>query len=164
MWRSISDRKLFDMYFDMKPEDEINPGVDWTFRTVDLFSPDKRSIFPIFCFRCTSIFLKLVCWIQAVVNGTLFLLWNHILDLLYEDTSTGLDILPKLTCDHTKLIPYSIINVKLAAQVFGWRFCKILSQEGLPEASGTARVCMLMDIIIFFNVINIHAHKLQRKP
>ena len=116
------------MYFDMKPEDEINPGVDWTFRTVDLFSPDKRSIFPIFYFRCTPIFLKLVCWIQAVVNGRLFLLWNHILDLLYEDTSTGLDILPKLTCDHTKLIPYSIMNVKLAAQVFSWRFSKILSQ------------------------------------
>ena len=58
----------------------------------------------------------------------LFLLWNHISDLFYEDRSTGLHILPKLTYDHTKLTPYLAMNVKLVAQVLSLAVSGILSQ------------------------------------
>ena len=69
-------------------------------------------------------------------NGGLFLLWNNISDLFYEDRSIGLHILRKLTYDHTKLTPYSIMDVTLAAQVLNSTVSRILYQYGPPEASG----------------------------
>ena len=74
-------------------------------------------------------------------------------------------ILPKLTCDHTKLTPYLLMNVKLAAQVLSSTIFRMLSQYGLPEASGIARFCILMDA--FFDIMNIrdiHSHEFQPKP
>ena len=118
------NRKLFKMHFHMTTEDEMNPDVDVTYRTVNLFSPEKRFIYSI---SDVPHLLKTVrnClsnsgsgkFTRYMWNGGLFLLWNHISDLFYEGRSTGLHILPKLTYDHIKLTPYSIMNVKLAAQV-----------------------------------------------
>ena len=166
------NRKLFKMYFHMTTEDEMNPDVDVTYRTVNLFSPEKRFIYSI---SDVPHLLKTArnClsnsgsgkFTRYMWNGGLFLLWNHISDLFYEDRSTGLHILPKLTYDHIKLTPYSIMNVKLAAQVLSSTVSRILSQYGPPEASGTARFCMIMDT--FFDIMNIrdiHSHESQCKP
>ena len=45
------------------------------------------------------------------------ILWKHISNLYYEDLECGLKLLPKLTHDHIKLTSFSVMNVKLAAQV-----------------------------------------------
>ena len=50
-------------------------------------------------------------------NDGMYIIWNHIADIFYEDRECGLHILPKLSYEHIKLTPYSIMNVKLAAQV-----------------------------------------------
>jgi len=50
-------------------------------------------------------------------NNGCFLLWNHITQIFYEDMECGLHMLPKLTYDHIKLNSYSIMNVRLTAQV-----------------------------------------------
>ena len=47
----------------------------------------------------------------------MYIIWNHIADIFYEDRECGLHILPKLSYEHIKLTPYSIMNVKVAAQV-----------------------------------------------
>ena len=48
-------------------------------------------------------------------NDGMHIIWNHIADISYEDRECRLDILPKLSYEHIKLTPYSIMNIKLAA-------------------------------------------------
>ena len=63
------------------------------------------------------------------------------------------------------MTPYSIINVKLAAQVLISTVSKTLKSNGPPEAAGTAKFCLLMDS--FFDMMNIRntpLHESARKP
>ena len=102
---------------------------------------------------------------RYVWNGGMFILWNHITDIFYEDRECGLHILPKLTFEYIKLTPYSIMNVKLAAQVLSSTVSKVLLHYGPLEAEGTAKFCSLMDK--FFDIMNIRsldAHKFDQKP
>ena len=48
-------------------------------------------------------------------NNDMFILWNHISAIFYEDRECCLHILPKLSNDQIKLTPYSKMNVRLAA-------------------------------------------------
>ena len=51
------------------------------------------------------------------------------------------------------------MNVKLAAKVVSSTVSRILPQYGMPETSGAAKFCMLIDL--FLNIINIrdtHSH------
>ena len=57
-------------------------------------------------------------------NG-IFILWNHISDIFYEDRECGLHIFPKLTNEHIKLTPYLKMNVRLAAQVLSSTVSKV---------------------------------------
>ena len=79
-------------------------------------------------------------------NGGMFLLWNHIADIFYEDQECGLHIFPKLCIKHIKLTSYSIMNVKIAAQVLSSTVSKVLLKHGPLEAAGTAKFCSLMDV------------------
>ena len=79
-------------------------------------------------------------------NGGMFLLWNHIADIFYEDQECLLHMLPKLCIEHIKLTSYSIMNVKLAAQVLSSTVSNVLFTNGPPEAAGTAKFCSLMDV------------------
>ena len=45
----------------------------------------------------------------------MFILWNHIGNIFYENYEFDLHPLPKITYEDIKLTCYSIINVKLAA-------------------------------------------------
>ena len=55
--------------------------------------------------------------------------------------------------EHIKLTPYSIMNVKLAAQVLSSAVSKTLTSYEPPEAAGTAKFCLLMDNL--FDIMNI---------
>ena len=64
-----------------------------------------------------------------------------------------------------KLNPYSIMNVKLAAQVLSSTVSKTLTSYGPPEAAGTATFCLLMDSFFdIMNIRNIQSHEFERKP
>jgi len=98
-------------------------------------------------------------------NSGNFVLWSHISDLFYANLEHGLHLLPKLTYDHIKLTPYSVMNVRLAAQVLSTSVSKVLDQYGLQGSTETARFCLMMDT--FFDIVNIrntneHLHK--QKP
>ena len=85
--------------------------------------------------------------------------------IYYEDQECGLHILPKLCIEHIKLTPYSIMNVKLAAQVLSSTVSKVLLKYGPPEAAGTAKFCSLMDMVFdIMNIRDIHSHKFELKP
>ena len=93
------------------------------------------------------------------------IIWNHISDIFYEDRECGLHILPKLSYERIKLTPYSIMNVKLAAQVLSSTVSKTLTSYGPPEAAGTAKFCLLMDSFFdIMNICNIQSHVFKRKP
>ena len=62
-----------------------------------------------------------------------------------EQLQSGLTFVPKLTSDHINLTPYSVMKVKLAAEVLSDTVGNVLAQFGPPEAAGTANFCLVMD-------------------
>ena len=118
-----TNRKFFRMHFHMTSEEDQNPDVDVTYRTRNLFSPDRFIYFisdsphiQKTARNCLSNSGSGRCT-RYMWNGGAFLIWNHIADLFYEDRECGLHLLPKLTFDHIKLTPFSVMNMKLAVQV-----------------------------------------------
>ena len=53
------------------------------------------------------------------------LLWSHIKDLYKENLEMGCKLLPHLTKEHVELTSYSVMNVRLAAQVLSERVGKV---------------------------------------
>ena len=166
------NRKLFRMHFPMTKEDDMNPDTDVTYRTVNLFSSDKRFIY--FISDVPHLMKTARNCLYNSGNGRhtrymwkngMFILWNHISDIFCEDRECGLHILPKLTNEHIKLTPYSKMNVRLAAQVLSSTVSKVLVAYGPPKAAETAHFCSLM--IYFFDIMNIRntqSHEFERKP
>ena len=94
-----------------------------------------------------------------------FILMNHITTLYYENCQFDLKWLPKLSDAHFSLTAFSVMNVKLAAQILSSLVGNILKEFGPPEASGTAEFCVLMDT--FFDCLNVRnkeEYKIKRKP
>ena len=86
---------------------------------------------------------------MKIVNVVLFVIMN---------------LLPKITYDHIKLISYSIMNVKLAAQVLSSTVSNVLSNYASPDAAKYAKSCLLM--VVLFDAVNIRdvtSHKFNLK-
>ena len=97
-------------------------------------------------------------------NDGMCIIWNHIADIFFVDRECGLHILPKLSCEHIKLTPQSIMNVTLAAQLLSSTFSKTLTSYGPPESAGTANFCLLMDGFFDIMIIRyIQSHEFERK-
>ena len=86
-------------------------------------------------------------------NGGLFLIMNHINDMILEGQVCGLQPLRKIIYEHAYLTPYSVINVRLAAQVLSTTVSKVLSNYGPADAAGTAEFCLMFDK--FFDNMNV---------
>ncbi len=82
-----------------------------------------------------------------------FLSWNHISKLFHDDLDCGLHLVPKLTNDHINLSSFSVMNVRLAAQVLSESVCQALQTFGPSEASATATYCQMFDK--FFDCLNV---------
>ena len=65
----------------------------------------------------------------------------------------GLQLLPKITYEHVYLTPYSVMNVRSAAQVLSTTVSKVLSNYGPPNAVKTAAFCLILDK--FFDIMNV---------
>ena len=74
-------------------------------------------------------------------NNGLHIIWSHISQLYYDDLDCGLKLVNKLTSDHINLTPYSVMRVRLAAQVLSDTVGDVL-KFGPPEAAGTAQLCL----------------------
>ena len=166
------NRKLFKMHFPMANEDDINTDVDITYNTINLFSKEKRLIYFIShvphliktARNCLSNSGSNRCT-RYMWNDGMYIIWNYIADIFYEERECGLHILPKLSYEHIKLTPCSIMNVKSAAQVLSSTVSKTLTSYGPPEAASTAMFCLLMDSFFgIMNIRNIQSHEFERKP
>ena len=98
-------------------------------------------------------------------NDGLYVLWQHITSIVYEDFDNGLKLLPKITYEHVNLNAYSVMRVNLAAQVLSSTMAAVLKAFGPPEAAGTAKLCEMVDG--FFDCLNVRSkteHVRKRKP
>lgn len=71
-------------------------------------------------------------------NNDHHILWNHIKDIYYEDQNFFLHLLPNLTDEHINFTPYSVMNVRLAAQVLSTSVSTILKTYRPADAGETA--------------------------
>ena len=78
---------------------------------------------------------------------------NHINDMILEGQVSGLQPLRKIIYEHAYLTPYSVMNVRLAAQVLSTTVSKVLSNYGPADAAGTAEFCLMFDK--FFDNMNV---------
>ena len=98
-------------------------------------------------------------------NTGLFVLWQHIAQMFYEDADNSLKLLPKLTYDHINLNAYSKMQVNLAAQVLSASIAAVLRSFGPAEAAATATYCEMVDG--FFDCLSVRStteHQRKRKP
>ena len=74
-----------------------------------------------------------------------FLLWNHIRQHFKEELECDLHLVPKITSEHINLSPFSVMNVRLAAQVLSSSVSVALATYGPAEARETAKYCYMFD-------------------
>ena len=148
------------MHFGLTHDDELNANRDVVYRTIHFFSEDKHYIYfisdPPHLLKTASNCLNNSGsgkGTRFMWNGGLFLIWNHISDIFLEDQEYGLQLLPKITYEHVYLAPYSVMNVRLAAQVLSTTVSKVLSNYGPADVAGTAEFCLMFDR--FFDIVNV---------
>ena len=74
-------------------------------------------------------------------------------------------MLNKLTSDHINLTPFSVMRVRLAAQVLSETVGSVLNSFGPADAVGTAKFCLMMDKFFdCLNVKNTMEYKVKQKP
>ena len=71
-----------------------------------------------------------------------YVLWQHIVQLFYQDVENGLKLMPRLTYDHIKLNSYSTMHmhVSLAAQILSSTVAAVTKSFDPPDTTGTATV------------------------
>ena len=98
-------------------------------------------------------------------NDGHYVLWQHIVQLFYQDVENGLKLMPRLTYDHIKLNSYSTMRVSLAAQILSSTVAAVLKSFGPPDATGTSKLCEMVDP--YFDCLNVRStteHQRKRKP
>ena len=76
----------------------------------------------------------------------------------------GLKLVPNLRCGHVYLTPYSIINVRIAAQVLSESVANVLFATDPADTNATAKLCLMMDRFFdCLNVRNTEEHKVKLK-
>ena len=155
-----ANRKFFRMHFGLAHDDKLNADTDVFYRTIKFFSEDKRFMY----FVSDPLhLLKIACNClnnfrsgkdtRFMWNGGLFLIWNQINNIFLEDQECGSQLLSKITYERVYLTPYSVMNVRLAAQVLSTTVSKVLSSYGPANAAGTAEFCLMFHK--FFDIMNV---------
>ena len=81
------------------------------------------------------------------------IIWYHLHRIVNDELNFGLKIVPKLSHEHVNLTPYSIMNVRLAAQVLSSTVSNILKEYYNNVTEGTSQLCKNMDT--FFDCLNV---------
>ena len=155
-----ANRHMYRMHLHMARVEDINPDVDVTYRTLNIMAEEKRYIYFISdpphliktARNCLANSLAGRCTRSMWNNGN-FLTWNHISKLFYDDLNCGLHLVPKITNEHIALTPFSVMNVRLAAQVLSESVFQALQAYGPVDSVGTAIYCRMFDQ--FFDCLNV---------
>lgn len=160
------NRRLYRMH---KPLDN-NAEDDICYRTINLYAPHRY----IYFFSDVPHLVKTTrnCLYSSghgsctryMWNDGNHLLWQHIVQLYYQDVENGLKLMPRLTYDHIKLNSYSTMRVSLAAQILSSTVAAVLKSFGPPDAKGTSKLCEMVDS--YFDCLNVRStteHQSKRK-
>jgi hypothetical protein len=166
------NRSMYCMHLHMTRVEDINQDVDVTYRTLNIMADEERYIYFI---SDPSHLIKTVCnclsnslagrCTHSMWNNEHFITWNHISKLFYNDLDDGgLHLLPKITNEHISLTPFSVMNVRLAAQVLSQSVFQAFATYGTRAEMGTAVFCQMFDK--FFDCLNVrnsveHVRKLK---
>ena len=82
------------------------------------------------------------------------MVWYHVVQMYNEDFEDNLCYFPQLTEDHIHLTPYSVMNVRLAAQVQSGTMANTMKKFGPLHAAETSEVILQIDK--FFDCCNVH--------
>ena len=118
------------------------------YRSENLFSQEKRfADAPHLIKTVRNFFAKFwFCSLYRFMwNSGFYVLWSHTSTLCYQDLGCGLNMLNKLTSDHINLTPFSVMRVRLAAQVLSETVGSVTNSFGPAGAAGTAKFCLMMD-------------------
>ena len=83
-------------------------------------------------------------------NVGLVLILNHVNDIAWKIMHVDYNCYPKLNMNIVYLIPYSVINVRLAAQTLSTTVSKLVSNYGSADAT---KFWLMLDT--FFDLINV---------
>ena len=83
-------------------------------------------------------------------NGGLVLILNHVNDIVWKIRHVDYNCYPKLNMSIVYLIPYPVINVRLAAKALSTTVRKLISNYGSADA---AKFCLMLDT--FFDLMNV---------
>ena len=75
-------------------------------------------------------------------------LWQHISQVYFMDVEKWFEVTPKIAYGQTKLAPYSVMCVHLAAQVLSSTMSNVLSHYGGDEVAGASTFCEMFDILL----------------
>ena len=166
------NRSMFRMHLHMTRVEDFNGDVDVTYRTLNIMAEEKRYIYFISdpphliktARNCLSNSLAGRCT-RSMWNNGKFLTWNHISKLFHDDLDCGLHLVPKITNEHISLTPFSVMNVRLAAQILSESVFQALRTYGPPDALETATYCQMFDKFFdCLNVRNTKEHLTKAKP
>ena len=166
-----ANRSMYRMHLNMTRVEDIN-DVDVVYRTRNVMAEEERYIYffsdPPHLLKtarnCLRNSLAGSCT-RSMWNDGDFLSWNHISKLFYDDLDCGLHLVPKLTNDHINLTSFSVMNVRLAAQVLSESVSQALQTFGPSKAGATATFCLMFDK--FFDCLNVRnttEHIRKAKP
>ena len=155
-----TNRSMYRMHLNMTRVGDVNENVDVTYRTLNVIADEERYIYFISdpphliktARNCLANSLSGRCT-RSMWNDGKFMTWNHISKLFLDDLDCGLHLVPKITNDHIKLTPFSVMNVRLAAQVLSESVFQALKTFGPPDAIATAVYCRMFDK--FFDCLNV---------
>ena len=143
----------------MTEAEDINGDVNVTYRIKNKFADNDRFIYFISdpphliktarnCLSHSGAGSMRYMW-----NTDKYILWDHISDMFYEDLNCQLLTCPKLTLEHIKHTPFSVMNVRLAAQILSTSVTTALKTYGPDEATRTAEYCQMFNN--FFDCLNV---------
>ena len=159
------NRRFYRMHRNM----DGNAGKSVTYRSINIWAEHRF----IYFFSDAPHLIKTArnCLYHSKANCTRYMwndkhiLWEHLAQIFYADAANNLKLLPRITYDHIKLSPYSVMRVDLAAQVLSASMAAIIRQYGGPELTATAKYCEMVDK--FFDCLNVRStaeHIRKRKP
>ena len=148
------NRSFYRIHLEM---DETNE-TDFVYRVRNVFATDDRYIY--FFADAPHLLKTLRNAIYHSGDGKgRRMLWNHgiiiweyFTKLVFDEMSNGLKLLPKLTLEHVKLNPYSIMTVRLAAQIMSESVSNVLYTYYPKETHLAAEFCKNVDK--FFDCAN----------
>ena len=154
-----ANRNMYRMHLNMERVEDKNENVDVTYRTRNVVTDEEPTfiLYPMYLLiktarncQANSLFGRCT---RNMWNDGKFLTWSHISKLFTDDLECGLHLISKITADHIQLTSFSVMNVRLAAQVLSESVYHALYNFGPPEAAATAKFCHMFDK--FFDCLNV---------